>query len=284
VPQINRVRPVFPKRGAEQVKRSIVKRAFEIAHSGHVVAPTILSFVFGPSGADYNLGPAHKLDLLGRCLRNSQQAGSSTTFGEHVALVDAILTVPREMEGDVAEFGCYKGMSTASLSAACKATNRRLVVFDSFRGLPPPTERVFNFGGNEVVYEEGSFAGTLEEVKRNVGRFGELSVCEFVPGFFSDTLPGRPAGERFVMIFEDADLPTSVRDVLRFAWPKLREKCRFFTQEARDREVMELFFDRTWWSENLRERAPGVVGSGVGLPLGRAGSGLAYAIRSGEVG
>jgi hypothetical protein len=86
----------------------------------------------------------------------------------------------------------------------------------------------------------------LAEVQRNVARFGDPSVCEFVPGFFADTLPKRPRDERYVLIFEDADLPSSVRDILRFAWQKLETGCRFFSQEARDREVMDLFFDRRW--------------------------------------
>jgi O-methyltransferase len=201
-------------------------------------------------------------------------------FGEHVALAAAILDVPRDLPGQVAEFGCFRGLSTATLSLACALSGRRLVVFDSFQGLPASSERIFNFNGNEIVYKPGQFSGTLDEVKHNVAKFGDLSVCEFVPGFFADTLPKRSKDERFVMIFEDADLPSSVRDVLRFAWPKLQLGCRFFSQEARDREVVELFFDRAWWEQNLMERAPGIVGSGIGLPLGRHGSGLAYAIRT----
>jgi O-methyltransferase len=180
----------------------------------------------------------------------------------------------------VAEFGCFKGMSTASLSLACALTGRRLVVFDSFQGLPAASERIFNFDGNEISYKAGAYAGTLDEVRANVARFGDPSVCEFVPGFFADTLPQRREDERFVVIFEDADLPSSVRDVLRYAWPKLQNGCRFFSHEAPDREVVQLFFDRGWWRDHLDEDAPGIVGSGAGLPLGRHGSGLAYAIRS----
>jgi hypothetical protein len=260
--------------------QALMKRTLEVGHSGHVVAPVLLEFVFGSAGAAYGVGPATKISLASRFLHNTRQPGASTMFGEHVALAAALLSVPKDVRGHVAEFGCFKGWSTASLSLVCALTGRRLVIFDSFQGLPEPKEKIHGFSGKEVHYRAGEFAGSLQEVKNNVARFGDLSVCEFVPGFFADSLPGRPVDETYAMIFEDADLPASVRDVLQYAWPKLERGCRFFTQEARDREVVELFFDRSWWIQNVGEPPPGVVGSGLGLPLGRIGSGLAYATRT----
>jgi hypothetical protein len=257
-----------------------VERTLEIAQSGYVLAPIALDFVFGPCGRQYGVRTEQKLDLLVRFARNTQRKEASTTMGEHVALAKAVLSVPRDVPGAVAEFGCYQGMSTATFSLVCALTGRRLIVFDSFEGLPEVQERIFDFNGKEVRYSSGSFAGSLDQVRSNVGRLGDLSVCDFVPGFFCDTLPKRPREERYVLIFEDADLPSSVRDVVKFAWPKLQDGCRFFSQEARDREVIEIFFDQGWWMSNLQERAPGIVGSGIGLPLTRLGSGLAYAVRT----
>jgi hypothetical protein len=116
-------------------------------------------------------------------------------------------------------------------------------------------------------------------VRENVANYGAVDVCEFVPGFFSDSLPLRPQHERFALIFEDADLPSSVKDVIRHTWRKLEPDCQFFTHEARDREVVRIFFDQQWWREELEEEPPGLVGSGIGLPLSWCGSGLAYASR-----
>jgi macrocin-O-methyltransferase TylF-like protien len=257
-----------------------IERTLEIAQSGYVLAPVALDFVFGPCGKQYGVRVEQKLDLLWRFARNTQNEEASTTLGEHVALAKAVLSVPVGLSGAVAEFGCFRGMSTASLSLVCKLVNRRLIVFDSFEGLPEVRERVFDFKGNEVRYATGAFAGSLEQVQHNVERLGDLSVCEFVRGFFSETLPSRPPEEKYVLIFEDADLPSSVRDVLKLAWPRLQDGCNFFSQEARDRDVIEIFFDHPWWMSTLRERAPGIVGSGIGLPLTRTGSGLAYAVRT----
>jgi hypothetical protein len=205
--------------------------------------------------------------------------GSALMWGEHVALARAILDIPRSTQGAVGEFGCFKGLSTCTLSLACKMTNRRLVVFDSFQGLPKIGEHVHDFDEGTVQYREGQFCGSLFEVRRNVSIYGAVDVCEFVSGFFADSLPHRPQDERFAFIFEDADLASSVKDVLRHAWKKLEPHCQFFTHEARDYEIARIFFDQQWWRDELGEEPPGLVGSGVGLPLSRVGSGLAYTHR-----
>jgi hypothetical protein len=159
-------------------------------------------------------------------------------------IVTRLLQTPASVEGAVAEFGCYKGFSTSSLSLACAFTNRRLIVFDSFEGLPAPEADVVNLdSGRKLPCEKGQFTGALGEVKGNVSRFGDLSVCEFVKGYYDDTLPRRDPSEKFVLIFEDADLPESVRTVLPWTWRKLQDGCTFFCHEARDREVVGIFFD-----------------------------------------
>ena len=229
----------------------------------------VLAFLSKDTGRDYSVGLRTKLRLLRSMRRNSSQPGSASVFFEHVMMVTRLLQVPATVEGAVAEFGCFKGFSTSTLSLACALVKRRLIVFDSFEGLPAPEVDVINLdSGRKIPYAQGQFAGTLEEVKGNVSRFGDLSVCEFVKGYFDATLPHRDASEKFVMIFEDADLPESVRTVLTWTWRKLQDGCTFFCHEARDREVVEMFFDRNWWAQATGEPAPGFIGSGAGVMAG----------------
>ena len=171
-------------------------------------------------------------------------------------------------------------MATASLSLACALTKRRLVAFDSFQGLPEPEEVVRNLGSGSVLeYKAGDFSATLEEAENNVQQWGDIHVCEFVKGFFNQTLPQRNPEERYVLIFEDADLPQSVLTVLKWAWPRLQDGCIFFCHEARDFEVVKLFYDYNWWNKNVGESAPGFLGSGCGLPLSANGSMLGYTVK-----
>ena len=237
----------------------------------------VASFVAGDAGAQYGVGMLRRWKIVGAVRRNARQPGSAASFLEHLTLVEALLRVPRELQGDVAEFGCFKGMATASLSLVCALIGRKLRVFDSFEGLPAPDEAVHNIDtGAEVKYKQGDYAGSLDEVRANVAKFGRIDVCEFVRGFFSDTLPQRPRDERYVLIFEDADLVSSARDVLTHAWPRLQPGCIFFCHEARDTEVVALFFDRNWWRQTMGTDAPGLIGSGEGLPLSANGSSLSY--------
>ena len=227
------------------------------------------AFLNADTGRDYSIGLNRKLRLLRSMWRNAAQPGSAAVFFEHVIIVTRLLRIPASVQGAVAEFGCYKGFSTSSLSLACALTNRRLIVFDSFEGLPAPEADVVNLdSGRKLPYEKGQFAGALEEVKGNVSHFGELSVCEFVEGYYNDTLPRRDPSEKFVLIFEDADLPESVRTVLTWTWRKLLDGCTFFCHEARDREVVAIFFDNDWWKHALGETAPGFIGSGCGVMTG----------------
>jgi O-methyltransferase len=231
-------------------------------------------------GRSYGISIWSKLRILRRVWTICRQPQAASSFFEHVVVIQHLWRVPREVGGVVAEFGCFKGLSTASLSLACRLAGRRLIVFDSFAGLPPPQETVTNItSGKEVAYQAGQYFGSLDEVKSNVARFGDVSVCDFVPGFFADTLPARD--EQYVLILEDADLPQSVRDVLRNAWRRLIPGGSFFCHEARDREVVDLFFDRAWWQEHIGEPAPGFIGSGLGLMIDLTPDwcGLGYTVR-----
>jgi hypothetical protein len=157
-------------------------------------------------------------------------------------------------------------VASCALSLAARATGRRLVIFDSFAGLPAPVEAVHNLTGGEVPYRQGDFAGSLEEVRTNIERHGALDAVEFVKGYFCDTLPGRK-DDRFALIFEDADLVESVRSVLTDAWPRLAPGGIFLCHEARDREVVQLFYDPVFWRAVAASEPPGLVGGGAGLPL-----------------
>jgi hypothetical protein len=120
----------------------------------------------------------------------------------------------------------------------------------------------------------------LEEVKQNIATGGDVSVCEFVKGYFEHSLPERSGSERYCLVFEDADLPSSVQTVLQYVWPRLQNGCVFFTHEARELEVMKMFFDDGYWSKTHGCSAPGLVGAGLGLTLSENGSCLGYVRKS----
>lgn len=106
--------------------------------------------------------------------------------------------------GDFAEFGCFKGYSSAMLSFACLLLGIRMHVYDSFAGLP---------AAEGSSYGAGAFAGGIDEVRENIRRFGALDTVEFHPGFFADSLVNRPPSP-IMCLWMDVDLAVSARDLL----------------------------------------------------------------------
>ncbi|MFC1962103.1 TylF/MycF/NovP-related O-methyltransferase, partial [Chloroflexota bacterium] len=96
-----------------------------------------------------------------------------------------LLETPPDVVGDIIECGTFKGGSAANLSLVCRIVGRKLLVYDSFEGLPKSEESDRTAGG----YHEGDFRGTLDEVTTNIKRYGALECCRFEKGWFRDTLP-----------------------------------------------------------------------------------------------
>jgi O-methyltransferase len=233
-------------------------------------------------GGDYGIGFRAKLGLLIRFYRNTRKIETLSDVREHMELAAAVLRVPRAIEGSVVECGCYVGGSTANLSLVCAMTGRKLMIFDSFAGLPEPEQydrwHHAIHAQHTDVYYKGRFAAAKETVQKNISKFGEIGACEFRVGYYNETMSD--IHEPIVMAFLDVDLIDSLKPCLTGLWPNLQPGCRIYTHEARNLAFISVYFDQAWWRQNLDEDAPGFVGSGVGLPLGlhsNWGSELGYA-------
>jgi O-methyltransferase len=221
-----------------------------------------------------------------RFMWNGRRIETASVYAEHLAIAAHIIGMPASTEGCVIECGCYKGGSTANLSLAAALVDRELHVFDSFEGLPEPRngdgEHVLHLDRKTNTYEAGMYAGSLDQVRANVARMGDIRVCRFHKGWFDHTLPGFAMA--CVTAFVDVDLRSSLETCVRVIWPLLVDGGALFVHEARHQEIASLFFDQGWWQENLGVGAPGLVGAGTGLGLdpeiGGWTSQLGYAIKT----
>ncbi len=178
-----------------------------------------------------------------------------------------MVTLP--LKGSIIELGCYKGTSTAKISLICKLTGRKLYAFDSFEGLPSPTTKDLKHKFTPFIsdreykrYKKGYYAGSLEDVKKNVETYGCIDVCQFIKGYFEDTLPlfeGRPA-----CIFMDVDYIESAYTVLKFLWPKLLPNGVFFTHESTVINYIKAITNSDWWEKELKQKPPLLYGAGYG--------------------
>lgn len=228
-------------------------------------------FIFNCSGREYNINYFSKIYIVGTVIFNFIRVKSLTDPLQQLLMIEEIFRILPNIKGDIVECGCYNGASTISLSIACALTKRKLFVCDSFEGLPVPNEdEKYDVSVNDFLkyhqWEKGQFAsnGGVDGVKKMVARYGNINVCEFVKGYFCDSLKTIHT-DSVVMIFEDADLASSVKDCLLYLWPKLQETCKFYCHEPWSINVVALFYDKTFWESKFSSEPPGFFGSGRGI-------------------
>lgn len=201
--------------------------------------------------------------LLGfRMFRTKLRVPSGSSYRAHLAMALKILETPPEVPGCIIECGSWKGGSSVNLSLVCQIVGRKLKVYDSFEGLPQAKEGD-RFG---KYYQKGEYAGALEEVRANIRRYGALDSCEFVKGWFSDTLPAM--NEPILLAYLDVDLEDSLHTCVKYIWPHLVEHGYIFTDECESTDYVALFYSETWWRKYFNRTPPGLIGAGTGLPLG----------------
>lgn len=211
----------------------------------------------------YRMTLRRRLGLVVRLYRNTRQIQTGISYRAHVAMAAKLLSTPPEVDGVVVECGSWQGGTTANLSLICRAARRRLVVYDSFEGLPAaePGDR------HAKPEAEGLFCGDLDAVRRNVERYGDLGRCEFRKGWFADTLEDHT--EPIAMMYLDVDFQSSLHDCVVNLWPHLTAKGHVFVDEYVLLDYCGLFWSESFWEQHFDSRPPGLMGSGTGVGVGQ---------------
>jgi hypothetical protein len=195
-----------------------------------------------------------------RVFRNRHSILTINSFKPMLVVALKLFEMSPEVRGDVIECGTYKGGTAASLSLACKIVGRKLIVCDSFEGLPKSAEL------ERFKYKEGEFCGHLDEVRANIAKYGDIGSCEFVKGWFQDTLPR--LDRQFVLAFFDVDLESSLHTCVLNIWPRLADEGYVFIDEYVNTDYCSLFYSERYWSEYFHRTPPGMIGCGSGLAVG----------------
>lgn len=121
-----------------------------------------------------------------------------------MSLVDAVKNVP----GDMAELGVAGGASAKMIAA--RAPERVLHLFDTFDGLPDPSEK------DSSRFKKRQYRHTLEEVQGYL----EPGKLRFYKGLFPETAKDI-SNTRFAFVHLDADLYESTMAGLEWFYPRL---------------------------------------------------------------
>ncbi|NJL05683.1 MAG: hypothetical protein HC911_12425 [Chloroflexaceae bacterium] len=242
----------------------------------------IRQFLESDHGAAYGVTRAERVQLLRQFQQIVRVIPSGTPALYHMLFAQDILNMPPDLPGAVVECGVWKGACSTSLSLVCERVGRRLYVCDSFAGLPGTVPHRYELG-HAQAYDElgpGLLWGTLAEVQHNIAQYGSLAPCEFIVGWFEESL--RHINEPIVLAFLDADLESSTRACLRHLWRLLAEDGLMYCDDAANMDVVRVFFDDGWWQAHVGCRSPGFVGLGCGLPLNPGLSTLGYTCKWGS--
>ena len=127
--------------------------------------------------------------------------------------------VGNDIDGDVAEFGCYLGATSIILARTLKSIgkDRLLYVYDSFAGLPEKTRQDFsplgvNFKAGELLASKKQFIKNMLQAGVPMPRIKKAWFSELK----SDDLPKKVA-----FAFLDGDYYASIVDSLRLLEPIL---------------------------------------------------------------
>jgi O-methyltransferase len=143
------------------------------------------------------------------------------------ALIERLATVSG-LEGCVVECGSYRGLSSHLMCARLQAFDpafrgRNYHIFDSFQGLSVPTlEDEAPADDPRAAHvaklcQPGAFAASLDEVRRNLSAFPEIS---YHPGWIPLTFRALPErAYRFIHL--DVDLYDPTLSALEYFYPRL---------------------------------------------------------------
>lgn len=181
---------------------------------------------------------------------------------EMIRVAQAILNLDPKIPGVILEAGSYKGGSGAKISQATAIIGRKLYLFDSFEGLPEHKEiHSKNIYGGDAYFPAGSYKGTIEEVKSVIRKYGRIENCEFIKGWFNDTMPNFK--EPIAVAYIDVDLKSSTETCLKYLYPLLADKGILFSQDGHLPWIIELLKDNSFWEKIVKIKKPEIKGLGI---------------------
>ena len=142
--------------------------------------------------------------------------------------------VDNAIPGDIVECGVWKGgsmMAVARTLLRLEGPRRHLYMFDTFEGMPPPSDKDLSGDGQTATdllaaadkSDPTSIwcVAPLEGVRETIGSVGyDASMLHFVKGRVEDTLPEQ-APDQIALLRLDTDWYESTRHELEHLFPRL---------------------------------------------------------------
>jgi len=192
-----------------------------------------LPSLFKPSRRKKPRGLPPDIDDDARAIIETVSPFSMTSPERLLALRDAVRHVCRHgIDGDIVECGVWRGgsMMAAALTMLECGARRRIHLFDTFEGMPPPAAADRDLTGVSaatlLAAEQRESGDTwafspLDQVRANLRSTGyPAELVRFVPGRVEETIL-EAAPERIAVLRLDTDWYESTRHELEHLYPRL---------------------------------------------------------------
>ena len=150
---------------------------------------------------------------MGKKNKNKANEPQQVTKNETEIILE-LLEKTLETNGDVVEFGCYRGDTSVLMKRLLEKNHSEKILwlYDSFEGLPQKTKEDASVAGDQ--FKAGELLVTKREVIEKFKRFG-LHLPKIKKGFFENLNPDEDVPEKISFAFLDGDLYTSIKTSLK---------------------------------------------------------------------
>ncbi len=125
------------------------------------------------------------------------------------------------LEGDICEFGVAQGYTSALMAHSIRNSDKKVWLFDSFEGLPSPTEKdllkddIFKLGSMEAY--KGTMAHKVDSVIKQLNKISfDQSRVEIKPGFIEKTIISEKIPNTVSFAYIDFDFYKPISIALNF--------------------------------------------------------------------
>jgi len=153
----------------------------------------------------------------------AQLMGTQPTEAMYILMY---LSKTMPMQGDVCEFGIAQGLTSALIANEILPSNKNLWLFDSFQGLPKPSEKdkliddVYGLGSMEAYQGQLCFSASeaMARVKETAFPTQRLKI---IPGFIEETIKRSDLPAQVCFAYVDFDFYEPIKIALEFLAPRL---------------------------------------------------------------
>jgi O-methyltransferase len=149
---------------------------------------------------------------------------SSPAGGADIEILLALAAKVKDLPGNFAEFGVYRGQTLLTLALHIQQTGQRRIFhgFDSFEGFDDSVDIDLALAGKtDSQLKKGGFNDTsLESVMHRVNALRLNNVVRLHKGYFETTLPAYPS-EVYALAHVDCDIYQSYLTCMNYVYPKM---------------------------------------------------------------